>query len=94
MAKVLTEIAAPVHGILPLLREAVVRFWIAADDFQEAAPARKTDPLAQLESTAASMSEAARAILHARNHAARSAQRPATASPPSCRAWSAESHRL
>ncbi|MEU9155107.1 hypothetical protein AB0D59_32250 [Streptomyces sp. NPDC048417] len=75
VAEVLTEVAAPVQGLLPLVREVVVRVWIAADDFQEAAPLGKTDPLARLGSTAASMSEAARAILHARNHAARSGQR-------------------
>ncbi|MFK0283244.1 hypothetical protein ACIQVL_22675 [Streptomyces sp. NPDC090499] len=94
VAEVLTEVAAPVQGLLPLVREVVVRVWIAADDFQEAAPLGKTDPLARLGSTAASMSEAARAILHARNHAARSGQRPATASPPPAgRARPAESRR-
>ncbi|MFF7981781.1 hypothetical protein ACFZDK_22085 [Streptomyces sp. NPDC007901] len=94
LAEVLTEIAAPVHGLLPLAREVVVRAWIAVGDFQETAPAGEPDPLSRLGSTATSMSEAARAILHARNHAARSAHRPATASPPAAaRARPAESLR-
>jgi hypothetical protein len=93
VAEVLTEVAAPVHGLLPLAREVVVRAWIAASDFQGATPAGEPDPIARLGSTATSMSEAARAILHARNHAARPAQRPATTSPPPSRAQSAESRR-
>ncbi|MFE2063050.1 hypothetical protein ACFXDH_11670 [Streptomyces sp. NPDC059467] len=93
VAEVLTEIAAPVHGLLPLAREVVVRVWIAASDFQEAAPAVEADPIARLGSTASSMSEAAHAILRARNHAARPIQRPATASPPPSRAQPAESRR-
>ncbi|KQV94178.1 hypothetical protein [Streptomyces sp. Root369] len=93
VAKVLTEVAAPVHGLLPLAREVVVRAWIAASDFQGAAPAAEPDPIARLGSIATSVSEAARAILHARNHAARPAQRPATASPPPSRAQPAESRR-
>jgi hypothetical protein len=93
VAEVLTEIAAPVHGLLPLAREVVVRAWIAASDFQGAAPAGEADPIARLGSTATSMSEAARAILHARNHAARPAQRPATTSPPPSRAQPAVSRR-
>ena len=91
VAEVLTEVAAPVHGLLPLARE-VVRAWIAASDFQGAAPAGEPDPIARLGSTATSMSEAARAILHARNHTARPAQRPTTSPPPS-RAQPAESRR-
>lgn len=93
VAEVLTEVAAPVHGLLPLAREVVVRAWIAASDFQGAAPAGEPDPIARLGSTATSMSETARAILHARNHAARPAQRPATTSPPPSRAQPAESRR-
>ncbi|MFE2971098.1 hypothetical protein ACFXKC_47390 [Streptomyces sp. NPDC059340] len=83
MAEVLTEIAAPVHGLLPLTREAVVRAWIAASDLQGAAPGEESVPIARLGDTARSLSEAARVILQARNHAARAAQRPATAPPPS-----------
>lgn len=83
VAEVLTEIAAPVHGLLPLTREVVVRAWIAASDLQGAAPGEESVPIAQLGDTARSLSEAARVILQARNHAARAAQRPATAPPPS-----------
>ncbi len=92
VAEVLTEVAAPVHGLLPLAREVVVRAWIAASDFQ-GAPTGEPDPIARLGSTATSMSEAARAILHARNHAARPAQRPATTSPPPNHAQPAKSRR-
>ncbi|MFD7137027.1 hypothetical protein [Streptomyces sp. NPDC059894] len=96
MAEVLTEVAAPIHGLLPLAREAVVRAWIAAGDLQGRAPAGEPgelDPIARLGGTAISMSEAARAILHARNHAVRPAQRPGTASPPPIRAHPAVSRR-
>ncbi|MDI3418593.1 hypothetical protein [Streptomyces luteolus] len=93
VADVLTEIAAPVHGLLPLAREVVVRAWITASDLQEAAPAGRPDPIARLGSTATSMSEAARAILHARNHTARPAQRPVAAPQPPGRAQPASSRR-
>ncbi|MFF4978517.1 hypothetical protein ACFY3O_00360 [Streptomyces sp. NPDC001046] len=93
VAEVLTEVAAPVHGLLPLAREVVVRAWIAASDFQGAAPTGEPDPIAWLGNTATSMSEAARAILHARNHVARPAQRPATTSPPPSHAQPAKSRR-
>ncbi|MEV6535135.1 hypothetical protein AB0M86_37070 [Streptomyces sp. NPDC051639] len=83
VAEVLTEIAAPLHGLLPLTREVVVRAWIAASDFQGAAPGEESVPIARLGATARSLSEAARVILQARNHAGRAAQRPATAPPPS-----------
>ncbi|MEU3255949.1 hypothetical protein [Streptomyces sp. NPDC006997] len=82
VAEVLTEVAAPVHGLLPLTREVIVRSWIAASDLHGAAPGEEPEPIARLGSTANSLSEAARVILHARNHAARPAQRPATAPAP------------
>ncbi|MDT0438701.1 MULTISPECIES: hypothetical protein [Streptomyces] len=71
VAEVLTEVAAPVHGLLPLPREVIVRAWIAASDPHGAAPGEEPEPIARLGSTANSLNEAARAILHARNHAAR-----------------------
>ncbi|MFI5751079.1 hypothetical protein ACIBBE_35415 [Streptomyces sp. NPDC051644] len=83
VADVLTEIAAPVNGLLPLTREVVVRAWIAASDLQGASPGEEPEPIARLGDTASSMSQAARLILHARNHAARA---PRTAAPaPSTR---------
>ncbi|MFF8481996.1 hypothetical protein [Streptomyces antibioticus] len=93
VADVLTEVAAPVHGLLPLVREVVVRAWLAASDLQAAAPVREPDPIALLGSTTTSMSEAARAVLDARNHAARSAQLPVAAPPPPGRVQPAESRR-
>ncbi|MGW7169964.1 hypothetical protein ACWGH3_32740 [Streptomyces sp. NPDC054884] len=92
VAEVLTEIAAPVNGLLPLTREVVVRAWIAASDLQGAAPGENPEPIARLGDSASSMSEAARIILRARNHAARPTQRPATAPPPN-RAQSSVSRR-
>ncbi|MGW9400758.1 hypothetical protein [Streptomyces sp. NPDC055642] len=82
MAEALTEVAAPVHGLLPLTREVIVRAWIASSDLQGATPGEEPEPLARLGSTANSLSEAARVVLHARNHAARPTQLPATAPAP------------
>ncbi len=93
VAEVLTEVAAPVNGLLPLTREVVVRAWIAASDLQGAAPGEEPEPLARLGDTAGSMSQAARVILRARNHAARPAQQPATSPPPSHAQPSASRHR-
>ncbi|MFD4611951.1 hypothetical protein ACFWOT_28545 [Streptomyces sp. NPDC058440] len=83
VAEVLTEVAAPVHGLLPLTREVIVRALIATGDLQGAAPDEEPEPIARLGDTARSLSEAARAILRARNHAARPMQRPGTTPPPS-----------
>ncbi|MFC5218919.1 hypothetical protein [Streptomyces coerulescens] len=82
MAEVLTEIAAPVNGLLPLTRDVVVRAWIAARDLQGAAHGEEPEPLARLKDTAISMSQAADVMLRARNHAARAPQ-PAPAGSPS-----------
>ncbi|MDF3140883.1 MULTISPECIES: hypothetical protein [unclassified Streptomyces] len=83
VAEVLSEIAAPVDGLLPLTREVVVRAWIAASDLQSAAPGGEPEPLARLGDTASSLNRAAHAILRARNHAARAPQQPTPAPPPS-----------
>lgn len=88
----LTEIAAPVNGLLPLTREVVVRAWIAASALQGAAPGEEPEPLARLRDTSNSMSQAACVILHARNHAARAPQ-PALTPPPSSAHPSASRHR-
>ncbi|MFI8880291.1 hypothetical protein [Streptomyces sp. NPDC055243] len=82
VAKVLTEVAAPVRGLLPLTREVVVGAWIAASGLQGAAPGEEPEPIARLGDAASSLSQAARVILRARNHAARPAQRPAAAPAP------------
>ncbi|MFD3589776.1 hypothetical protein [Streptomyces sp. NPDC058683] len=93
VAEVLTEVAAPVHGLLPLAREVVVHAWITASGFSGAVPAGEPDPIARLGRITDSLSVAARDILHARNHAARPAQQPGTASPPPGRAQPAASRR-
>ncbi|SFY53621.1 hypothetical protein [Streptomyces sp. F-1] len=82
VAEVLTEIAAPVQGLLPLTREVILRAWIAASDLQSTASGEEPEPIARLGSTATSLSEAARVILHARNHAAHPTQPPTTAPAP------------
>ncbi|MER7407867.1 hypothetical protein ABT373_36700 [Streptomyces sp. NPDC000070] len=92
VAEVLTEIAAPVNGLLPLIREVVVRGWIAASDLQRAAPSKEPEPLARLGDTASSLSQAAHVILRARNHAARAPQ-PAAATPPPSNAQPPASRR-
>ncbi|WP_228447388.1 hypothetical protein [Streptomyces paludis] len=81
VAEVLTEVAA-IHGLLPPVREAVVRAWTTSSDLQGAALGEESEPIARLGDTTRSMSEAARVILHARDHAAHPAQRSATAPPP------------
>ncbi|MEU3684325.1 hypothetical protein OIE75_28150 [Streptomyces sp. NBC_01723] len=91
VAEVLTEVAGPVHGLLPLTREVIVRAWIAASDLHGAAPGEEPEPIARLGSTANSLSDAARVILRARNHAARPAQPPATAPAPTPAAGRAQS---
>lgn len=85
VAEILTEVAAPVHGMLPLTREVIVRAWIAASKLHDAAPGVEPEPLAGLGSTADSLSEAARVVLRARNHAARPTQPPTAAPAPARR---------
>ncbi|MER6331375.1 hypothetical protein ABT298_19010 [Streptomyces sp. NPDC001034] len=82
VAEVLTEIAAPVHGLLPLTREVILRAWIAASDLQGTASGEELEPIAWLGSTATSLNEAARVILRARNHAVCPTQPSATAPAP------------
>ncbi|MFC9502741.1 hypothetical protein [Streptomyces sp. NPDC057002] len=82
VAEVLTEIAAPVHGLLPLTREVVVRAWIAAGGLQGAAPGEEPEPPTQLGDTANSLSRTAYLILLARNHAAHAAHRHEAALVP------------
>lgn len=92
-AEVLTEIAAPANGLLPLTREVVVRAWIATSDFLGTSPGEEPEPLARLGDTASSLSQAAHVILRARNHAARVSQPAAPTPPPSTAQPSASRHR-
>ncbi|MET8721435.1 hypothetical protein [Streptomyces misionensis] len=95
VAEVLTEIAAPVHGLLPLTREVILRAWIAASDLQSTASGEVPEPIAQLGSTATSLNEAARVIRHARNYAAHPPQppQPPTTAPAPGRAQPPASRR-
>ncbi|MFI0776175.1 hypothetical protein [Streptomyces sp. NPDC021212] len=92
VAEILTEIAAPVSGLLPLTREVVVRAWIAASNLHGAAYGEEPEPLARLGDTATFMSQAAHVILRARNHARRAPQHQATASAPRPAPSSASRH--
>ncbi|MGW3835115.1 hypothetical protein [Streptomyces microflavus] len=90
VAEVLTEIAAPVNGLLPLIREVVVRAALTAKTLEGTPPGDEPDPIDRLGDITHSMSLAARVILHARNHAARAPQKaptppPSTPQPPASR---------
>ncbi|MGW4197101.1 hypothetical protein [Streptomyces sp. NPDC005004] len=92
VAEVLTEIAAPVNGLLPLTREVVVRAWGAASSVQGTEPWAASEPVTRLGDTTRSLSDAARHILRARNHAARApgpainaATPPGPAQPPAAK---------
>ncbi|MFG2800458.1 hypothetical protein [Streptomyces pseudovenezuelae] len=78
VAAVLTEIAEPDAGLLPLLREAVVGAFIGWSRLLETTGA---DPQAavRLGETAHALARAEDSILLSRNHAARTAHRPAPA---------------
>ncbi|MEE1838060.1 hypothetical protein [Streptomyces sp. SP17KL33] len=82
IAKVLTEIASPVHGLLPLTRHVVVCAWITGTDLQRTASGEVPEPFARLRKSTESMSQATDVILHARNHAARTPRPAATTGPP------------
>ena len=81
VAEVLTEIAGPASGLLPLTRDVVVRAWIALSPAQDAESA-DPDPVADLGNTANALSRAAHRILAARNHAARAPERSTATTPP------------
>ncbi|CAM5584230.1 Golgi phosphoprotein 3 (GPP34) OS=Streptomyces microflavus OX=1919 GN=Smic_08570 PE=4 SV=1 [Streptomyces microflavus] len=90
VAEVLTEIAAPVNGLLPLTREVVVRAALAARALEGTPPGDELDHIDRLGDITHSMSMAARVILHARNHTARAPQKaptppPSTPRPPGSR---------
>ncbi|KUO04613.1 hypothetical protein [Streptomyces caeruleatus] len=81
VAAVLTELAEPDAGLLPLLREAVVGTCIGWSQLLKTAGA-DPEATAQLGDTAHALARAEDSILLARNHAARAAHRPAPATTP------------
>lgn len=82
VAEVLTAVAAPTTGLLPLVREVVVRAWITLSHEADSAGA-EPEPVAQLGDTTEALARAANRILFARNHAARAPEQPApTKTPP------------
>ncbi|MEU3629111.1 hypothetical protein [Streptomyces fradiae] len=80
VAEVLTEIAAPVHGLLPLVREVVVGAWNAA--IRQDAHGEEAGPVARLGDTTDSLSHAAYLIRLARDHVAGTPREPAAPSLP------------
>ncbi|MFD8064342.1 hypothetical protein ACFXA0_24115 [Streptomyces cyaneofuscatus] len=82
VAEVLTEIAAPVNGLLPLTTEVVVRASLAARALEGTPRGDELDHIDRLGDITHSMSMAARVILHARDQAA-GAPRKAPTPPPS-----------
>ena len=82
VAEVLTEIAAPADGLLPLTRDVIVRAWIRASDLHRSTPGEEPEPLTRLGETARSIRQATDVILRARNHAARAPHHPAPAPSP------------
>ncbi|MFJ4971095.1 hypothetical protein [Streptomyces sp. NPDC088755] len=81
VAEVLTEVAAPANGLLPLTREVVVRAALAARALEGTPPGDEPDHIDRLLEITHSMSRAAQAILHARNHVARAPQKAPTPPP-------------
>ncbi|MCA1223528.1 hypothetical protein [Streptomyces sp. 8L] len=80
VAEVLSEIAAPTGGLLHLTRDVLVRAWNTARDLQGSAPGTEPEAFVQVGQTTGLMSQAAHAMLCARNHAARVSQ-PAAPTP-------------
>ncbi|WP_086831160.1 hypothetical protein [Streptomyces sp. NRRL B-24572] len=80
VAEVLTEIASPVHGLLPLVREVVVGAWNAA--IRQDAQGEEAGPVARLGDTTDSLSHAAYLIRLARDHIASTPREPAAPSLP------------
>ncbi|CQR61855.1 hypothetical protein [Streptomyces leeuwenhoekii] len=81
-AEVLTEIAGPDEGLLPLIRQVVVSAWTTWSQRLDAA-AEYVEPAERLGEMSGALSDAADRILLARNHAASATDQPAPTTPPS-----------
>lgn len=81
IAEILTDVAGPAEGLLPLTREVVVRAWFARSQSPGTA-AEDHASFAQLGNTADALQRATHQILLARNHAARTPERPSPATTP------------
>ncbi|MFE3901294.1 hypothetical protein ACFXPY_13280 [Streptomyces sp. NPDC059153] len=81
IAEILTEIAGPTEGLLPLTREVVVRAWITCSRHLKTVD-EDSEPASPLANTADTLSRATHQILFARNHAARAPQKSAPATTP------------
>ncbi|TXL84175.1 hypothetical protein [Streptomyces sp. IB2014 016-6] len=76
VAEVLTAVAAPTTGVLPLVREVVLAAWITLAADTDTAGA-EPEPVAQLADSTEVLLRTAHRILLARNHAARAPERMA-----------------
>ncbi|GAA2442452.1 hypothetical protein GCM10010433_49500 [Streptomyces pulveraceus] len=81
VAEILTEVAGPAEGLLPLTREVVVRASITCSKRPNAV-IDDASPLSQLAPTADTLLRAAHQVLVARNHTARAPQWSAAATAP------------
>ncbi|MGW8452484.1 hypothetical protein [Streptomyces niveus] len=81
VAEVLTAVAAPTTGLLPLVREVVLRAWIALSHEADSADG-EAEPVAQLGDTTEVLLRTTHRILFARNHAARAPEQPASTKTP------------
>ncbi|EST31641.1 hypothetical protein [Streptomyces niveus] len=76
VAEVLTAVAAPTTGLLPLVREVVLAAWITLTPEADTA-GTEPEPVAQLADSTEVLLRTAHRILLARNHAARAPERTA-----------------
>lgn len=81
IAEILTAVAGPAEGLLPLTREVVVRAVIACSRHLNSG-GEDAEPVSQLGTTADSLLRAAHQVLFARNQAARTPQKPPPATTP------------
>ncbi|MFJ2876518.1 hypothetical protein [Streptomyces sp. NPDC087298] len=81
VAEILTAVAGPAEGLLPLTREVVVRTVIACSQHLNSG-GEDAEPVSQLANTADSLLRAAHQVLLARNQAARAPQKPTPATTP------------
>ncbi|MET9556806.1 hypothetical protein [Streptomyces sp. NPDC006645] len=80
IAEILTAVAAPVTGVLPLVREVVVRAWVAWPPSADTGTRPEPDTL--LGDTTEMLSRAAARVLHTRNYAALAPERPEPGTTP------------
>ncbi|MFE7116135.1 hypothetical protein ACFU99_12020 [Streptomyces sp. NPDC057654] len=81
IAEVLTELAGPDQGVLPLVHEVLAGVQVAWSHRLDA-PGADSEPVNRLGTTAEALARAADRLLRARNYAARTPQRSTAPAPP------------